>query len=242
MSNELIDLLSVTSSQEKATLLCLGAIGGRGTIAEIRRCGVGAGASKMRNWNLSSVLSRASKLVCKVGDNWQLTTAGKKEVSALGLSPRSQVVFETDGLLAQIISSVPNEERRAFLEEAHLCFGAGLGRAAVVLSWVGAAWILQEHVIKNELQRFNEAGTRRFSSGKHPYKPVSTMEDFGRLKESDFLMLLEDIGVIGRSLHKQLKDRLDLRNGCGHPNTMAIDAHTVAAHVHFLCGNVYLKF
>lgn len=239
---ELVDLLSGLRSQQDAALVCLGSLGGIATVGEIKAQGVGAGIPKMRDWNISVVLGRATKLARKVGDRWHLTTAGRKAVSELGLSPSSHVVFQTDALLAATISSIADKERQRFLEEAHKCFGAGLARAAVVLSWVGAAWIIQDAIFKHQLAQFNAAGIARYNKQKIVFRAINTMEDFGRVGESDLLQLAEDIGFLGKSAHKQLKDRLDFRNGCGHPNSMVVDPHTVASHIHFLCNNVYLKY
>lgn len=239
---ELVDLLSAAKSQADAAILCLGSLGGSATVSEIKERGVSCGVPRMRDWNVSRALERESKLARRVGDRWQLTTAGKTAAAALGLSPRSHVVFQTDALLQATIAAIADAERRNFLSEAHRCFAAGLGRAAVVLSWVGAVWILQTNIVQNHLAAFNAAGVSRFNKTKPIFRQINTIEDFGRVGESDFLQLLEDIGILGKTLHKQLKDRLDFRNGCGHPNSMVVDPHSVASHIHFLCNNVYLRF
>jgi len=42
------------------------------------------------------------------------------------------------------------------------------------------------------------------------------------MKESDFLDRLQAISVIGKSVKQELAKRLELRNSCGHPNTLTI--------------------
>lgn len=240
--DELVDLLSSAPSQVDAALLCIASLGDAATIAEIRQRGINAGVPKMKDWNLSTVLARASKLVRNVGGDWKLTAAGKKRTAELGLSPVSHIIFQTDSLLLATVAKITDSDRRNFLEEAHKCFAAGLCRAAVVLSWVGAAWIIQHEILNNHLAAFNSAGATRYNKQKVVFKDIKTIEDFGRVTESELLQLAEDIGLLGKSIHKQLKDRLDFRNGCGHPNSMNVDLHSVASHIHFLCNNVYLRY
>jgi hypothetical protein len=40
----------------------------------------------------------------------------------------------------------------------------------------------------------------------------------------------------------ELKECLDRRNGCGHPNSLKIGANTVAHHIEILLLNVFKVF
>jgi hypothetical protein len=62
------------------------------------------------------------------------------------------------------------------------------------------------------------------------------------MKESEFLVVLEKLSVIGKSVKKQLEQCLDLRNGCGHPNSLKIAEHVVASHIEILILNVFARF
>jgi hypothetical protein len=62
------------------------------------------------------------------------------------------------------------------------------------------------------------------------------------LGEADFLQVCEDAGIIDKAEKKQLTQRLDLRNDCGHPNSLTIGEHQVANHLEFLLQNVYEKY
>ncbi len=68
------------------------------------------------------------------------------------------------------------------------------------------------------------------------------MDDLGRMKESDFLERIATIGMVGRNVKTQLVVGLNLRNGCGHPNSLKVGANTVAAHIEMLLLNVFDKF
>lgn len=58
------------------------------------------------------------------------------------------------------------------------------------------------------------------------------------MKESEFLDRLEGISVIGKNPKQQLIDALNLRNSCGHPNSLKIGAHKSAAQLETLLQNV----
>jgi hypothetical protein len=62
------------------------------------------------------------------------------------------------------------------------------------------------------------------------------------MKEHDFLDVLESISVLGKNVKQELQKCLQLRNGCGHPNTLQIADHKVSAHVEDLILNVFAKF
>ena len=68
------------------------------------------------------------------------------------------------------------------------------------------------------------------------------MDDLARMRESEFLDVAEGCSVIGKSVRKELNGCLDLRNGCGHPNTLRIAEARVTAHIEVLILNVYAKF
>ncbi len=170
---------------------------------------------------------------------WALSPAGDKYLHEKGLSDQSPLVSLTLGKLEKHIDEIEDLLRKSFADEAVECFNRGLKRASVVLTWVGAMWIIQEHIFKNVLQKFNAAGLSRFSK---TFKPVNAMEHFPRLQEVDILQLSEDIGMIDKNFKKLLGQQLDLRNTCGHPNKIVVDEHTVAHHIEFLLNNVYKKF
>lgn len=62
------------------------------------------------------------------------------------------------------------------------------------------------------------------------------------MKESEFLSVLEKISVLGKSVRQQLQKGLELRNGCGHPNSLKLAEHTVSSHIEILVLNVFSKF
>jgi hypothetical protein len=131
-----------------------------------------------------------------------------------------------------------NAATKDFVTEAIDCVERGLSRAAVVLSWVGALSVLYDHVITKHLSAFNSEAQRRDAK----WKPAKTADDLARMKESDFLNVLEHLSIIGKSVKQELEGCLKLRNGCGHPNSLKVGENTVAAHVEQLVLNVFSQF
>jgi hypothetical protein len=140
--------------------------------------------------------------------------------------------------LRKHFAKIVNAQIRVFVEEAIACYETNNYRASVVLSWVGAVALLYEYVLHNKLAEFNAELQRRDPK----QKPVSVFDDFGEIKEERFLDILHSISVIGKSVKDQLKQRLQLRNGCGHPNSLTIGPHMAAAHLEVLMTNVYAVY
>ena len=127
---------------------------------------------------------------------------------------------------------------RAFIEEAISCLEANFLRAAVVLSWIGAVAVLYEHVVSSHLAGFNAEAVRRDTK----WRDAKTADDLSRMKEFDFLNVLESLSIVGKNVRKELQGALDLRNGCGHPNSLSIGPARVASHIEVLILNVFDKF
>jgi hypothetical protein len=103
---------------------------------------------------------------------------------------------------------------------------------------VGAVSILYHHVAAMHLKQFNVEAVRRDPD----WRPAKTTDDLSRMKEHDFLNVLEAISAIGKNVKQELQASLALRNACGHPNSLVIGPTRVAAHVEVLTMNVYSKF
>jgi hypothetical protein len=124
------------------------------------------------------------------------------------------------------------------VEQAISAFEHKLYRAAVVLSWVGAVSLLYAHVVANELAAFNTEAKKRNAK----WKTAKTRDDLTLMGERDFLQILQAISVIGKNVKQELEHRLDLRNGCGHPNSLVVAESMVSAHLEALTLNVFAKF
>jgi hypothetical protein len=140
--------------------------------------------------------------------------------------------------LRRASSSITSEPARIFVEEAIGCAEAKLYRAAIVFSWVGAISVLYEHVVASCLAAFNVEATRRDPR----WRAANTSDDLSRMKEYDFLQVLEAISVIPKSVKAELEGCLKLRNGCGHPSSLQVSEYRTAAHIEILVLNVFFRF
>lgn len=131
-----------------------------------------------------------------------------------------------------------SEDTRRFLTEAISCVEQGYYRAAVVMTWVAAVHELQSYVLANFERELNTEARRRDAK----WRPATTIDGIARMKEADFLDVSETIGVIGKNVKAELKNCLDRRNACGHPNSYKLSELTVAHHVETLVLNVFARF
>jgi hypothetical protein len=215
-------------------LLVLASRKGPMAVKEIKNTARLHGAPAARKWNISNLLARSGCAV-RGADGWELNDEGRRAVAEVLGDARPPI--ESDRLKAAL-AKVTNPEAHAFLEEAVNCYGRRLYRAAVVLSWEGALWLLYGHVEKNCLPAFNAEATRRNPK----WREAKNIEGFSRMQESDFLDIAEALNVVGKSVKKRLQACLDLRNACGHPNTYQLGENAVAHHIEHLALNVFSHF
>lgn len=204
-------------------------------VSAIRNLAEASGLRVIRNWNVSQLLSGSKGMAVRTANGWELTTAGKLRVQTLVgpalQSPVAQVIPHLRALLPRI----KNPQVASFIEEAVRCLELGLLRSGVVLSWVGAVAVLYDYVLANHLAAFNAEALKRNPK----WKIATTVDDFSRLQEADFLILLESAQVIGKSVKQELEGCLKYRNGAGHPNQLKVGAARATAHVETLIQNVF---
>lgn len=207
-------------------------------VREIKDIARKSGLRKAQDWNVSLYLTRSNGLAIRVDEGWELTTDGKKRVAQLSGSVVSSVVPKIAANLRAHLAGINNLETVAFLEEAIRCFETKLYRAAVVISWVGAASLLYDYVVQHKLSEFNTEAKRRDTK----WKDAKNKDDLANMKEYDFLQVLCALSVIGKSVKDELEGCLKFRNGCGHPNSLKIGESRVSGHLESLTLNVFSKF
>lgn len=197
---------------------------------------------------MTAILKAAAKdgQVAQLASGWKLLPPGYKVIEN-HFKQEAALISETRHALRMHLATIGDDQRRAFVEEAIKSFDVRAYRSAVVLSWVGAAHILQDHIISKHCAVFNAAGSARVakavsSGNKYSFTPVKSVKDFGVIGESDMLQLCQDAGILHKAEKQVLQDRLDLRNQCGHPNPLVIAEHTVAHHIEVLMLNVYSRY
>jgi hypothetical protein len=140
--------------------------------------------------------------------------------------------------LRDILTKLSNQDVKVFVQESIGCVESRHYRAGVVLTWVGALAVLYDHLVANHLAAFNTEAQRRDAK----WKVAKNADDLARMKEYDFLQVLEATSVIGKNVKAELEGCLKLRNACGHPNSLKIAENRVAAHVETLVLNVFSVF
>jgi hypothetical protein len=220
-------------------LLCLGVNPSTPkTITEIKQIGRSAGLADIKSWNVSSFLTSSGGKAVHTGSGWELTKSGVELIQKLTGSLAATHPPPVASSLRDHLKQIKDQQATAFVEEAIACFESKLYRAAVVLSWIGAISVLYEWVVNNKLAAFNMEAKRRNPK----WKDANTKDDLALMKEWDFLQILEAISVVGKSVKQELEKCLELRNGCGHPNSLKIGEHYVSAHIEILIMNVCSQF
>jgi hypothetical protein len=204
------------------------------TVAQIRETAKTNGVHGWKGWNISASLSALTGQAIRTDQGWELTDTGRAAAAALTGNP----VVAVASPLRQVLGNLQNADVKAFVQEAIGCIESGYFRAAVVLTWVGALGVLYDHVIARALAAFNAEARRRFPT----WREARKADDLARMKEYDFLQVLEAISVIGKTVKQELEGCLKLRNGCGHPNSFKIAQHRVSSHVETLVLNVFAVF
>ncbi|HEY0075540.1 MAG TPA: hypothetical protein VGB77_15690 [Abditibacteriaceae bacterium] len=208
------------------------------TTNEIKQIAVSSGLRTAKKWNIASILVSAKGQAIHTSEGWILTTDGKNYLTTQNLLGPC-LVKNVAADLRQHITTISDVNTKHFLQEAIGCLEADLFRAAVVFSWVGAIALLYEQVIQHHLIAFNTEAKRRDAR----WRDAVTSDDLARMKEHDFLDVIEAISIIGKNVKQELQNNcLKLRNACGHPNSLKIGQRRVAAHIEILIQNVFSKF
>ncbi|MGX0974492.1 hypothetical protein ACSSVY_000188 [Roseovarius sp. MBR-51] len=207
------------------------------SVSKINELADTAGFRAMRKWNVSSTLSASKGKAIRTA-GWELTEAGKMHLRDLGVATISPAAMQVAVDLRNHLAKITDPQTRDFVEEAIKCHEAELYRSAIVMSWLGAVDVLQKHIHRNHLAKFNTEAMRV----NNKWRPAKSQDDIGKMTERDFLDRIEMLSIIGKNVKAQLQSCLDLRNGCGHPNSLRVSVNKSAAHIETLLQNVFEKF
>lgn len=205
------------------------------SLTDVKERAAEAGFKIPTNWNLSQILGRSKGLAIRLPAGWELAQSGVQHLRSNGVSRLSPAAVQVATDLRAYLQKISNDEVRNYVEEAIKCHEAELYNSAIVMSWLAAIAVLQRYVLKNHLTAFN-AEAKRVNP---KWKGAKTTDDFGEMKEFDFLERLQGISVIGKNRKDELQKALKLRNGCGHPNSLNIGANMAAAHIELILLNVF---
>lgn len=215
-------------------LLCLASLGdGVHAVGAIRATARSLG---LPDANVPRDMQKLKGLAFQRKEGWALTTPGKRRAGELIGATDAHVA--TQSIALRDLLPKLKTDVQTFLAEAVACFEGRHFRAAVVLSWVGAVSILYAYVVRHRLADFNAEASRRDAK----WRAAKVEDDLSRMKEHDFLQVLEALSIIGRNVKGELEGCLKLRNGCGHPNSLKLAESRCAAHIEILILNVFNVF
>jgi hypothetical protein len=206
---------------------------------QIQEIGSSNGLRECKKWNVSDILCKSKGKAASIKEGWIITTSGKDYLKKQSiLTDKFSTIKNDISDLRSHLVTIKNPHTLSFIEEAIFCLEANQNRAAIVYSWIGAVAVLYDHVVNHHLTAFNVEALKRDAK----WKTAKSTDDLTRMKEFDFLNVLEAISVIGKNVKQELQQGLQLRNSCGHPNSLKIGIRKVAAHIEILILNVFSKF
>ena len=172
-------------------------------------------------------------------DGWILTGPGRSALEDRGLISKIGVLTPVTQTLEKYLLDLHDQDKARFVEEAISCVKTKAYRAAIVLSWVGALYLMYAYVLKEKLSEFNAELSRRSKKS----KAVTSADDLAQVvKEAEFLNILEHIGILTKAENKEISGCLDRRNTAGHPNSHTFTEVGVGNHIETLVKSVYQRF
>lgn len=186
-----------------------------------------------------SAFLSASKHALLLPKGWTLTGPGRASLEDRALILKIGVLTPVTQTLEKYILDLHDPDKARFVEEAIACVRNKSFRAAIVLTWVGALYLMYAYVLREKLAEFNAEVYRRYPKS----KPASTVDDLASMvKEAEFLNVLEHINAITKAEGKELAGCLDRRNTAGHPNSHTFTEVGVGNHIETLITSVYRRY
>ena len=207
-------------------------------VKQIRERAKEAGLHIPDKWNTSNCLAKSNGRAIRTSEGWELTNTGRQHLRKIGINILSLDAVGVGIELREELLHIKEKMVREFVEEAIKCYEAELYRSAIVMSWVAVVAVLHNYIHANCLNDFN-AEARRVNS---KWKNAKTIDELGRMRESDFLDRIEALSLIGQNVKRELKSCLDRRNACSHPSSLQFSANTAAHHIEILLLNVFKCF
>lgn len=146
--------------------------------------------------------------------------------------------------LVELAQKIKDRIEKEFIEEAIRCFGTrpSSKRATILLSWIAAIHHLQSFIWRKKKHLISFNKVLPINSPKNSIKDIKKIEDFYELSEDLFILKLKEARVIDKNIYKQLKEQLNTRNTCGHPNSISISDSKVEAFVDDIIQNILLRY
>ncbi|MCW9033743.1 MAG: hypothetical protein OQJ97_05940 [Rhodospirillales bacterium] len=208
------------------------------TVNDIKEIAIEIGIPSAKKLNISQLLGGSRNKAIKTPNGWELGPLGIERVNSYGIYFDFPETIKIADDLRSITNQISDLNIQSFLKEAISSLENKSYRSAVIVSWIGAVAVLYNFILKNKLAELNIEAKNRNPK----WKNAVSFDDLADMKEDSFLDICHKISVIGKSAKDELKSRLKMRNGAGHPNSFLIGENMVKAHIESLIKNVYQKF
>lgn len=166
---------------------------------------------------------------------YTLTRGRSDEISKKVIIDLPKIHVSTS--LRELLTKISNPSEKVFLEEAIKTFEVEAYRASIIMVWLLTLDHLFEYILANKLQDFITA-LRRANIN----KSVHSKDDFGDIKESQFIEVCRSANIISNDVRKILDTKLGIRNSFAHPSTIHLPKSKALEFIEDLVVNVITKY
>lgn len=146
-------------------------------------------------------------------------------------------VAHINSSLNNLLDKLKSESEKNYLHEAILTFEIGAYRASIIMVWLLTIDHLYEYILDGKISDFI-AALRRANIN----KSIRSKDDFGELRESQFIEICKSSGIISNDVRKILDTKLGIRNSFAHPSTIKLPKSKALEFIEDLIENVILKY
>jgi len=139
--------------------------------------------------------------------------------------------------MRSLVDKLQKKSERDYLEEAIRTFEVEAYRASIIMVWLLTIDHIYEYILANKLTDFI-AALRRANIN----KSIHSKDDFGDIKESQFIEVCRSAGIISNDVRKILDTKLGIRNSFAHPSTIILPKSKALEFIDDLVENVILKY
>lgn len=139
--------------------------------------------------------------------------------------------------LRDLLEQLTNTSEKQYLEEVILTFEVKAYRASIIMVWLLTIDHLYEYILANKMVDFITALRKA-----NIKKSIHIKDDFGEIKESQFIEICKSAGIISNDIRKILDVKLGIRNSFAHPSTIKLTKSKALEFIEDLIENVVLKY
>jgi hypothetical protein len=139
--------------------------------------------------------------------------------------------------MRSLLNQLQQPSEKEYLEEAIRTFEVKAFRASIIMVWLLTIDHLFEYILANKLTDFISA-LRRANIN----KLIHSKDDFGDIKESQFIEVCRSAGIISNDVRKILDAKLGIRNSFAHPSTITLPKSKALEFIEDLVENIILKY